>query len=515
MSATTALPAPAPLPTQGGLLSLTGRQWLILLMVQLANMLFGMTITLANLVLPQVRGALSATQDEISWVITLNLVATAVATPMTGWLASRLGWRNMMFGTVLGFTIASFLCGLANSLETLILARVAQGLFGAPIMPMGQAILLGTFPKHLQPLALVMWGVGAVFGPVAGPILGSIATEAYNWRAAFFMIVPPGICALVCVWFALADYTKKTTTTFDWIGFLALSTAIVCAQLIFDRGHKLDWFDSAEIVACAFIGTLAFWMFIAHCLTADQPFLNPRLLLDRNFSVGVLIAFVMGMLSFTTLVLLPSLLHDLRGYPDNIIGTLIAARGMGNWTAFLFIVQLTRVAPRTAIAAGLAIQGGSAFWMATFDINMSEFDVFWSNYLQGLGQSVTFTPMTVMAFTTLPPHQITEGSAVFTLMRNFGSSLFISLSVLVLVRSTSINYARLTEFITPFNSAAAFPLLPPSWDPSTAGGIARLSNELQRQAAMIGYINAFTMLAFTAAAAVPLALLMRNAPKGR
>jgi MFS transporter, DHA2 family, multidrug resistance protein len=515
MSATTALPAPAPLPTQGGLLSLTGRQWLILLMVQLANMLFGMTITLANLVLPQVRGALSATQDEISWVITLNLVATAVATPMTGWLASRLGWRNMMFGTVLGFTIASFLCGLANSLETLILARVAQGLFGAPIMPMGQAILLGTFPKHLQPLALVMWGVGAVFGPVAGPILGSIATEAYNWRAAFFMIVPPGICALVCVWFALADYTKKTTTTFDWIGFLALSTAIVCAQLIFDRGHKLDWFDSAEIVACAFIGTLAFWMFIAHCLTADQPFLNPRLLLDRNFSVGVLIAFVMGMLSFTTLVLLPSLLHDLRGYPDNIIGTLIAARGMGNWTAFLFIVQLTRVAPRTAIAAGLAIQGGSAFWMATFDINMSEFDVFWSNYLQGLGQSVTFTPMTVMAFTTLPPHQITEGSAVFTLMRNFGSSLFISLSVLVLVRSTSINYARLTEFITPFNSAAAFPLLPPSWDPSTAGGIARLSNELQRQAAMIGYINAFTMLAFTAAAAVPPALLMRNAPKGR
>ena len=517
MSATTATtPDITPeIGPKGGLFSISPRQWLILLMVQLANMLFGMTITLANLVLPEMRGTLSATQDEISWVITLNLVATAVATPMTGWLASRVGWRNLMFFTVLGFTLASFLCGLANSLETLILARVAQGLFGAPIMPMGQAILLGTFPKHLQPLALVMWGVGAVFGPVAGPILGSIATEAYNWRAAFFMIVPPGICALVCIWFALADYTKRTTTTFDWIGFLALSTAIVCAQLIFDRGHKLDWFDSAEIVACAFIGSLAFWVFIAHCLTADQPFLNPRLLLDRNFSVGIMIAFVMGMLSFTTLVLFPSLLHDLRGYPDNVIGTLIAARGMGNWTAFLFIVQLTRVAPRAAIAAGLAIQAGSAFWMATFDINMSEFDVFWSNYLQGLGQSVTFTPMTVMAFTTLPPHQITEGSAVFTLMRNFGSSLFISLSVLVLVRSTSINYSRLTEFITPFNSTAAFPLLPPSWDPSTAAGIARLSNELQRQAAMIGYINAFYMLAFTAAAAVPLAMLMRNAPKGR
>ncbi|MFM9940443.1 MAG: adenylate/guanylate cyclase domain-containing protein [Hyphomicrobiaceae bacterium] len=183
------------LATQGGLFSLSRKQWLILLMVQLSNMLFGMTITLANLVLPQVRGTLSATQDEVSWVITLNLVATAIATPMTGWLSNRFGWRNTMFFTVLGFTVSSFLCGIANSLDALIFARVAQGLFGAPIMPMGQAILLGTFPRHLQPLALVMWGVGAVFGPVVGPIVGSLATEAYNWRAAFFIIVPPGIGA--------------------------------------------------------------------------------------------------------------------------------------------------------------------------------------------------------------------------------------------------------------------------------------------------------------------------------
>ena len=215
-------------------------------MVQLANMLFGMTITLANLVLPQMRGNLSATQEEISWVITLNLVATAVATPMTGWLSSRLGWRNLMFFTVLGFTVTSLLCGFANSLETLILARVAQGAFGAPIMPLGQAILLATFPKHLQPTALVMWGIGAVFGPVLGPILGSIATEAYDWRAAFFMIVPPGICALVCIWFALRDHTARTPVRFDWVGFIALSVAITAAQLILDRGHRLDWFESTR-----------------------------------------------------------------------------------------------------------------------------------------------------------------------------------------------------------------------------------------------------------------------------
>ncbi|MFM9938579.1 MAG: DHA2 family efflux MFS transporter permease subunit [Hyphomicrobiaceae bacterium] len=500
---------------QGGIFSLTGRQWLILLMVQLSNMLFGMTITLANLVLPQVRGTLSATQDEISWVITLNLVATAVATPMTGWLASRLGWRTMMFTTVAGFTVSSFLCGIANSLETLILARVLQGAFGAPIMPMGQAILLASFPRHLQPFALVMWGVGAVFGPVIGPILGAMATDAWNWRAAFFMIVPPGLVTLLCIWFALRDHTARTSAAgLDWIGFLALSTAIVAAQLIFDRGQRLDWFDSREIIICAFVGGLALWIFIAHCLTAKAPFLDPRLLQDRNFAVGTLIAFVMGMLNFTSLVLFPSLLHDLRGYPDSVIGMLIAARGIGNWTAFFFIAQLTRMAPRLAIGMGLAIQALGGFWMATFDINVNEFSVFWSHYLMGLGQSVSFTPMTVMAFATLPKHKITEGSAVFTMMRNFGSSLFISLSVMVLVRSTSVNYARMTEFITPYREAFLFPSLPVSWSPETLSGLMRLSGEMQRQAAMIGYVNAFYLMAFTAAAAVPLAcLLRRQAPE--
>src|SRR5678815_442570 len=197
---------------KGGLFTISGRQWLILLMVQLANMLFGMTITITNLVLPQMRGNLSATQEEISWVITLNLVATAVATPMTGWLASRLGWRNMMFFSVLGFTVCSFLCGVADSLEALILYRVGQGMFGATIMPMGQGIVLATFPRQLHAAVMVLWGAGSVIGPVFGPIFGSMMAEAYNWRAAFFMIVPPGILAMACIWFALSEYKDRTRT---------------------------------------------------------------------------------------------------------------------------------------------------------------------------------------------------------------------------------------------------------------------------------------------------------------
>jgi MFS transporter, DHA2 family, multidrug resistance protein len=211
-------------------------------------------------------------------------------------------------------------------------------------------------------------------------------------------------------------------------------------------------------------------------------------------------------------VLFPSLLHDLRGYPDDVIGTLIAARGIGNWAAFFFIAQLTRIAPRFAIGAGLAIQAVGSFWMAQFDINVTESSVFWSHLLLGLGQSVAFTPMTVMAFATLPRHQITEGSAIFTLMRNFGSSLFISLSVLLLVRSTTINYARMTEFITPYREAMSLNL-PIAWNPETTTGLLRLSREIQRQAAMIGYVNCFYLMAFTAALAVPLALLLRNTPR--
>ena len=270
-------------------------------------------------------------------------------------------------------------------------------------MPMGQAILLATFPPHLQPAALMMWGVGAVFGPVVGPILGShrhrglqLARRLLHDRAAGHLRAGLHLVR------ARRAQQARAPSSFDWIGFIALSVAIVAAQLIFDRGQRLDWFESREITLCAIVGVLAFWVFVAHCLTAEQPFLNPRLLLDRNFAVGTLIAFVMGMLNFTSLVLFPSLLHDLRGYPDNIIGMLIAARGLGNWTAFFFIVQLTRIAPRLAIGAGLGIQAAGGFWMAQFDINLTEFDVFWSHFLMGLGQSVAFTPMTVMAFATLP-----------------------------------------------------------------------------------------------------------------
>ena len=496
-----------------GLFSISGRQWLILLMVQLSTLLFGMTITIANVVLPQVRGTLSATQDEISWVITLNLIATAVATPITGWLATRLGWRNLLFWSVGGFALFSFLCGLANSLETLIIYRIGQGAFGAPIMPLGQAILLASFPRPLHATVMVIWGVGSVFGPVFGPIIGSMVAEVYNWRGAFFVIVPPSICAMACIWFALSEHTERGTTRLDWTGFLALSVAMAATQLLLDRGQRMDWFESTEITLAALIAGVAFWVFIAHCLTASQPFLDPRLLRDRNFSVGLVLAFFLGMLSVVSLVLFPSLLHDLRDYPDSTIGILISARGVGNWLAFLILIPFTRRAPRTALACGLIAQTIAAWSMAQLDINVSSFDVFWTNVVNGFGFGLAYTPMTVLAFTTLAPKHMTEGTAIFTLLRNFGSSVFVSVVIVLLVRTTAMNYAAMNEFISPFNKILLYPGLPGSWALDATSGLMLIANEIQRQSAMIGYINAFHLMALTSALAIPLVLLMRPPPR--
>jgi DHA2 family multidrug resistance protein len=498
-----------------GLAGISPRQWLILLMVQLATMLNGMTITLANVVLPQIKGSMSATPEQIAWVVTFNLVATAVATLMTGWLARRLGWRNVMFVSVLGLSIFSFLCGIAQSLEALVFFRVGQGLFGAPIMPMGQAILLATFPRHLHPLVMMLWGIGGVVGPVTGPVLGSIISEATNWRGAFFMVVPPGIVATVAVWFALRDHTERSAADFDWTGFIALSLAIGSAQLMLDRGHRLDWFDSPEILIEALVAAIALWVFVVHSLTAERPFFDLRILLDRNFSIGLFMAFVMGMLSFTPMVLFPGLLHDLRGYPDDAIGMLLAGRGFGNWASFLIIVPMTKYFPRAALAIGLGAQAVSGYAMAQLDINLTSSLVFWTNFVQGFGFGLAFTPMSVLAFATLPVRQMTEGMALFHLVRNFGSSIFISLSILLLVRSTAANYSGLVEHVSDYNKTLALPEAVGLWTTATPRGLLVIANEIQRQAAMIGYINAFYLFAATAALAVPLVLMMRKAPAAR
>ena len=491
------------------LFGLTPRQLLVIVMVQIVTLTFGMTITAANVVLPQMRGAFSASQDQIALVVTFFLVAAAVGTPLTGWMAGKLGWRWFMASTTIGFTVSSGLCGLAPNLETLVFLRVAQGFFGAPLMPLSQGILLATFPRHMHPLVLMLWGVGGVMGPVLGPIFGGFLAEWLDWRWAFFMIVPLGCIGVLLALFTLRDQEKGTAGRLDYFGFLSLAIAVGATQLLLDRGHRLDWFGSAEIVLEAVVAVLAFYLFIVHTYSTKEPFISPALFRDRNFSLGVIVAFAIGALSFTPIVLFPPLLQDLRAYPEATIGYLMSARGIGNFLSFLVVVQFVRISARLCLATGLGLQVLSGWAMAQLDINVSGFDVFWTNLLQGFGFGLSYTPLATLAFCTLGKTLMTEGSAIFNLTRSFGSSVFISLSVLVLMRSSAANYSGLNERISVFNDVLRSPELAGSWSAQNLEGLAALTREVERQSAMVGYLNAFYLFTAAAAITIPLVWLFR------
>ncbi|QQS10692.1 MAG: DHA2 family efflux MFS transporter permease subunit [Rhodospirillales bacterium] len=507
-----ATPPAAAAPAAGD--AITARQWLILLSVQFTTILFGLTATSVTVILPQLKGAFSATQDQISWVLTFNLVATAVATPLTGWLAARLGWRTLMICSVTGFTVASMLCGMTSSLDTLLFLRVVQGAFGAPIFPMGQTVLLASFERRQHPFIIMMWGVGGVMGPILGPTFGGVVTDLLGWRWTFLLILPLGVASAALVMAALNDQERGTARRFDLTGYMFLGVAIAATQLMFDRGQREDWFDSPEIVIECALAAVFLAMFVIHMNTARDPLFEAGVFADRNFAVGTAVALVMGMLQYTTMVLFPPLLQELRGYPETIIGYLLATRGLGNLMSFLIVAQLTRHAPRACLCAGLLIQAGAGWWMCALDINMTTADVLWTNMLHGFGFGLAYTPMAVLAFSTMPVKQLTQGNSVFALIRMLGGSFYISMTLLVLVHTTAAAGVNLSTTVTVFSAEAVAP-----WTAAYGafGGTApyeRMAAELHRQASMIGYINAFALMTIVPVVAAPLAFLFARRRAG-
>ncbi|MCY4231407.1 MAG: DHA2 family efflux MFS transporter permease subunit, partial [Alphaproteobacteria bacterium] len=302
MSDTAASAAPAAAPPEYSEL----QRWLALITVTLATTLYAMTVTIANVALPKMQGTFGATQDEIAWVVTFNIIATAVMTPATGWLAEKVGRRNVMIWGIALFTLVSAGCGLAESLEQLVFFRIMQGLAGAPLVPVSQAIVMTIFPRERHGTALAIWGIGVTIGPIIAPTLGGYVTELYNWRWIFFLLVPVGIVALLCAAAFVSRRAQRHPTTLDWTGFIALSLAIAALQLMLDRGERLGWFNHNEIILQAFVACLAFYVFVAHIFTTDHPFLQPRILTNRNFVIGLALTFVFGLLNFTPMVLFPS-----------------------------------------------------------------------------------------------------------------------------------------------------------------------------------------------------------------
>ena len=429
---------------------------------------------------------------------------------MTGWLTTRFGRRRLMLWSVFGFAVASIMCGRATGLVELVIYRVCQGAFGAPLVPLSQAIILGVFPRRSHAFATAIWGMGVVFGPVIGPTVGGYLSEAYDWRWVFYIIAPFSFIALLGAWLYIRDDRRDRYSRLDWTGFITLSIAIAALQLMLDRGQQLDWFDSTEIVIEAAAALGCFYIFVVHILTAKAPYLNPWLLRDRNYTLGIILVFIYGMLNYTPLVLYPPMLQELRGYPDSIIGLLLAARGVGSLIGNFLVLWIGRHDPRIGLTLSFAAQAGSCWMLAQFDINMTTSGIAWASALQGFGVGLGWVPLTIMMFSRLDPAHIPEGTAVLHLLRNIGSSIYISLTVAMVTRFTAVNYADMSALVTPFNKVLAFPSIVGQWSTQSVEGLASLSNEVERQAAMIGYINAFYLLALTGFAAIPFICLVQR-----
>lgn len=489
------------------------RRYAILASVILSVTLYSTTILIVAAVLPQLQGAMSATADEISWTMTFNILATAVATPLTGWLAGRFGRRNLLVGSVALFALSNYFCGAATSLESLIFWRIVQGAAGAPLSPLGQAVVLNIFPKRQHGVVVGLYGIGVVMGAFIGPMVGGVMAELYTWRYAFYIIVPIGALSAVGVLFTLPRTRQTQRVKFEWTGFLLLSLSIACIQLALSRGQRLDWFQSQEICIEVFTGAVGFYLFVAHSLTHEKPFLNLRLLTNRNYAIGLILVTIYGMLNFTPMVILPGLLREHVGLPDSLIGYVVGSRGIGAMCGFFSAMFFGQRFPRRSIAAGFLIQVAAGLWLMTISLNTTPLEFALNGILQGYAVGTIWVPLTVCTFSTLDPKYLDESSSVYHLLRNIGSSFFISMSVTEIVRSTSMNYERLTEFISPFNPILHMPWALGEWDIDSTAGLARLSREMAHQASMISYLNAFGLYTAVTAAAIPLIFFIGKAPK--
>jgi DHA2 family multidrug resistance protein len=486
---------------------------LILFSCVLTVALYFTSILVASTVLPQMQGSFSATPDEISWSVTFNILATAIAMPMTGWLVARFGRRTVMIWSTAIFTATMVLCGLASSVEELVLWRIVQGAAGAPCVPLVQTILLDVFPARQHRMVLGIYGMGVTLGPIIGPTLGGILAEYANWRWAFYVLFPVGLIATLGLYTALPREARRNRAYLSWTGFLLLSVAVGSLQWMLSRGQRLDWFESFEIQLALATSVLAFYLFVAHSLTVSRPFLDLRLLLNRNYALGLLLITAFGMLNFTPMVLLPTLMRVHMGFPDMLVGQVVGSRGIGGLVGFFAVIFLAKLDPRVTIAIGFLLQATAGFGLMHMDLNVTPLELEINGAIQGLSSGILVVALTLVSFIGIPREKMAEALALYHLLRNIGASFFISLSVAEVIRSTGINYAQLSELVTPYNRSLALPWVTGLWEVGTAPSLQRLSREITRQSAMIAYINAFGVFTVVSAAVIPTVLLLRRPPR--
>ena len=485
----------------------------IVLSVMTATIMNALDTTIANVALPHIQGSVSASADQITWVLTSYIVAAAIMTPMAGWLASRFGMKRVFMVSIIGFTVASALCGIAGNLAEIVGFRLLQGLCGAALMPLSQSILLDIYPRSRHGQAMAVWGMGAMLGPIMGPALGGWLTENYSWRWVFYINLPFGILALTGFWLFLPGRRDASPRRLDFIGFLALSLGIGSLQLMLDRGQQKDWFSSPEIWAELALTLLGFWWAAVQTLTADQPFLRREVLADRNFLTCTTFAFFINILLFGTLALLPPMLENLMGYPVVTTGLVTAPRGFGTLLSMFIVGRLIgRVDTRIIILTGLSMVGFSLWRMTHINLQMGPGLVVTAGLTQGFGVGMVSVPMSTVVFATLDPRLRTDAAGLFTLVRNIGSSVGISILELILVDHTQTVHADLIRHVRPDNPNLAL-FAPPGWSLASQQGMAFINAQVTAQAAMVSYVDCFKFMLIIVLMVMPLVLLMRP-PRG-
>jgi DHA2 family multidrug resistance protein len=483
---------------------------LVTIFIMMATIMQVLDITIANVSLPYMQGSLSATLDQVSWVLTSYVVAAAVMTAPVGWLAARFGIKKLLVACVTGFTIASMLCGIAHTIEEMVLFRVLQGMFGAALVPLAQSVMLEIYPPHRRGWAMSLWGMGVMIGPIMGPILGGILTEYYSWRWVFFINLPVGIVTVIGLLTCMGESEGNRGLAFDWFGFAALSIAIGALQLLLDRGEQLGWFDANEIVVMAIVSATAFYFFIAHSLTTDRPFISMEIFRDRNFNIGLIFMFVCGVMLVASMALMAPMLQGMMGYPIIDAGVLLGTRGLGMGVSMLMAGRLmTVVDPRLLLFVGLSCCVASLNASIDFTPDTATRTIAWVSILQGFGLGLMFVPLNMIALSTLPVALRTQGTAMWTLIRNLGSSVGVAIVIANLTNKTIMMHALLAESVTPFNQAMADPAAA-MLDANTDTGRALLENLLTQQATIIAYANDFKLMLVMTLLCFPLVVLVRT-----
>ncbi|MDH6229889.1 DHA2 family multidrug resistance protein [Mesorhizobium soli] len=481
---------------------------LITISIMLATVMQVLDTTIANVALPSMTGDLGASADTINWVLTSYIVAAAIMTPLTGWLADHFGRKELFLMSVVGFTVSSMLCGIAWSLETMVLFRLLQGVFGAAIVPLSQTFLLDINPKERHGQAMALWGAGIMVGPIIGPTLGGWLTDSFNWRWVFFINLPVGIIAFLgCA--AYLPAVAKRFRGFDFFGFAMLSLGVGALQLMLDRGAEVDWFSSAEIWIELGLSIIGFWVFIIHLATGKDTFIDAKIFTDRNFATGLVFIFIVGVILLASMALLPPMLSNIFGYPTVTTGMVMAPRGVGTMISMILVGRLVRmVDPRLLVVTGLLLVAQSLHTMSGFTPQMDDYLIIQSGVIQGLGLGLVFVPLSTIAFATLDPRFRTDATALFSLVRNIGSSIGISVVSVLLTRNVSINHAELIGNITPYNPNLL--KLSPGAAAGDPAALAQIDGLVTQQAAMISYIDDFKLMMIVTLCALPLALMLRR-----